>query len=81
MTMPGFVAEAALQANMGRYPGFPADASTEVGQAVTPQWSWLPGLGALKCAACCKGKAGYVACVARCLVDGKCCDSGQGNCS
>ena len=34
----------------------------------------------IKCAICCKKKSGFGACFIRCLVDGKCCDSGERNC-
>jgi hypothetical protein len=33
------------------------------------------------CAAKCGPKAGYVACLARCLLDGQACDGGINNCS
>ena len=35
----------------------------------------------LVCAAKCAPKAGYVACLARCLLDGQACDGGIDNCS
>ena len=34
----------------------------------------------LGCALCCSKKSGYAACVARCLLDGRCCDGGTNNC-
>lgn len=34
----------------------------------------------LACVACCSGKQGFVACMARCEDGGKCCDNGQTNC-
>lgn len=34
----------------------------------------------LACAICCSQKAGSALCYARCLDDGKCCDSGATNC-
>lgn len=34
----------------------------------------------LGCALCCSTKSGYVACLARCLLDGRCCDNGTNNC-
>ncbi len=34
-----------------------------------------------KCALCCYFKQGFGACLARCLVDGQCCDGGTTNCS
>lgn len=37
-------------------------------------------LRGVKCAAACKNKAGFLACVARCMIDGKCCDGGVDNC-
>ncbi|MFI3189665.1 hypothetical protein BCS42_03405 [Crenothrix sp. D3] len=37
-------------------------------------------LRAIQCAARCKNKAGYLACVARCLADGRVCDGGTDNC-
>lgn len=33
------------------------------------------------CALCCIRKSGYAACLARCLVDNQCCDSGVENCT
>jgi hypothetical protein len=45
-------------------------------------WIPIPGIGdGLKCAACCAGKAGFAACVARCLVTHQACDGGVDNCS
>ena len=42
----------------------------------------LPGIGTgVKCAACCRGKAGFLACVARCVATGQACDGGVDNCS
>ena len=35
----------------------------------------------IKCATACVRKAGYGACVARCLLDGQACDGGLDNCS
>jgi hypothetical protein len=35
----------------------------------------------IKCALCCSQKKGFVACMARCLYDGQCCDGGLRNCS
>lgn len=35
----------------------------------------------LLCAAKCASKAGYAACLARCLLDGQACDGGLSNCS
>lgn len=35
----------------------------------------------IACALCCYGKAGFGACMARCLVDGQCCDGGVSNCT
>lgn len=35
----------------------------------------------LLCAAKCAPKAGYAACLARCLLDGQACDGGISNCS
>jgi hypothetical protein len=29
---------------------------------------------------CCRKKAGFIPCLARCLLDGKCCDEGHKNC-
>ena len=40
--------------------------------------SWIQGA---ICAARCKNKAGFLACVARCMVDGKACDGGVNNCT
>jgi hypothetical protein len=34
----------------------------------------------LGCALCCSRKTGYAACLARCLVDGRCCNSGIDGC-
>jgi hypothetical protein len=34
-----------------------------------------------KCLACCKGKAGFLACVARCVATGEACDGGLDNCT
>jgi hypothetical protein len=33
------------------------------------------------CALCCSQKAGFAACMARCLLDGQCCDGGVRNCT
>lgn len=71
MTMPGFSAESALQPNRGQYATSSYRASGAPG-AVTPQ-SWLERA---RCAACCHGKRGYLACVGRCLLDGRCCHGG-----
>jgi hypothetical protein len=56
--------------------------------AVLSPQNILDGLGGIgdiikgvKCAACCKGKAGFVACVARCIATGQACDGGVDNCS
>ena len=39
------------------------------------------GVGYLTCHACCRRKAGYIACMYRCTQeDGKCCDGGLDNC-
>ena len=35
---------------------------------------------AIACAVKCKPKKGFLACMARCMVDGKACDTGQTNC-
>lgn len=35
----------------------------------------------LACIICCSRKAGFGACVARCLLDGQCCDGGISNCT
>lgn len=32
------------------------------------------------CALCCTRKSGFAACMARCLLDGMCCDGGTNNC-
>ncbi len=74
MTMPGFDAELALAPGRGEY-AVSTPRNIHPSGAVTPQW-----LGRLKCVICCEGKAGFGACLARCLADGKCCDSGQRNC-
>jgi len=42
---------------------------------ITPQADWF------KCAACCAGKAGFLACVARCMATGQACDGGLNNCT
>jgi hypothetical protein len=34
----------------------------------------------LGCALCCSRKTGYAACLARCLADGRCCNSGIDGC-
>lgn len=34
----------------------------------------------IACILCCSKKAGTIACIARCLIDGKCCDGGTTNC-
>jgi hypothetical protein len=34
-----------------------------------------------QCAACCAGKAGFLACVARCTATGQACDGGLNNCT
>lgn len=41
----------------------------------------VPQQDPLRCAACCMGRSGFGACVARCLVTGEACDSGTRNCS
>ncbi len=35
----------------------------------------------IKCLACCHGKAGFLACVARCVATGQACDGGLDNCT
>ena len=35
----------------------------------------------LRCSACCAGKAGFGACLARCMATGQACDGGVDNCS
>jgi hypothetical protein len=35
----------------------------------------------LRCAACCIGRAGFGACVARCIATGQACDGGLHNCT
>ena len=50
---------------------------------ITPQFNFpipLPIPGLDRCATECLPKAGYVACVARCKVDGCVCDGGVNNC-
>jgi hypothetical protein len=42
---------------------------------LTPQADWL------QCAACCAGKAGFAACVARCIATSQACDGGLNNCT
>lgn len=42
---------------------------------LTPQADWF------QCAACCAGKAGFLACVARCMATGQACDGGLDNCT
>jgi hypothetical protein len=32
------------------------------------------------CAVCCRKRAGFSACLTRCLADGKCCEKGNENC-
>ena len=55
--------------------------------SISPQgpFDFLPGIGgglrAAQCADCCSGKAGFVACVARCVATGQACDGGVDNCS
>jgi hypothetical protein len=34
-----------------------------------------------RCALCCSGKAGFAACVARCIATGDACDGGLHNCT
>jgi hypothetical protein len=41
----------------------------------------LQQVDALKCSACCAGKAGFGACLARCLATGQACDGGISNCT
>ncbi len=41
----------------------------------------IPGGRAVQCAACCAGKAGFAACVARCVATGQACDGGIDNCT
>lgn len=41
---------------------------------------WNPIPREIRCAIKCKNKGGYVACLARCLLDGKACDGGINNC-
>lgn len=41
----------------------------------------MPAADALTCAACCAGKAGFGACVARCMATGQACDGGLTNCT
>ncbi len=47
---------------------------TATGELV-PQGDWL------QCSACCAGKAGFGACVARCVATGQACDGGLTNCT
>lgn len=35
----------------------------------------------IRCAACCIGRSGFGACVARCIATGQACDSGLRNCT
>ena len=35
----------------------------------------------VRCAACCIGRSGFAACVARCLATGQACDGGLRNCT
>jgi hypothetical protein len=37
--------------------------------------------GWAQCAACCAGKSGFLACVARCMATGQACDGGLDNCT
>jgi hypothetical protein len=42
---------------------------------------WFPDPTKLKCIACCHHKAGFLACVARCVATGQACDGGVDNCT
>ena len=53
-----------------------------------PVYAFAADAGALsqqianwQCALCCAHKAGFGACLARCLLDGQACDGGTHNCS
>jgi hypothetical protein len=70
-----------------RHINHPIYAFNSPGVAVVLQgpFDWVPGVGQAlaiaRCTACCAGKAGTVACVARCLATGQACDGGLNNCS
>jgi hypothetical protein len=70
-----------------RHAGDPLYLSAEITSALRPQ-GLLDGIGGIggiikgaKCAACCQGKSGFLACVARCIATGQACDGGIDNCS
>jgi hypothetical protein len=54
----------------------PVYAHAEMG-GLAPQ-DWVRGI---RCAAACKNRAGFAACVARCVATGEVCDGGIDNCS
>jgi hypothetical protein len=61
---------------------FYASSSAADGLAAQGIFDLIPGIGdGVRCAACCAGKAGFAACVARCLVTHQACDGGVDNCS
>ncbi len=41
----------------------------------------IPQGDPIKCGLCCSGKAGFVACLARCIATGQACDGGLSNCT
>jgi hypothetical protein len=62
-----------------RFPDAPIDAFAVL-HGATPQQEELGG-NPINCAACCLGRSGFGACVARCIATGQACDSGLRNCS
>jgi hypothetical protein len=72
---------------VGRLVYQPVFAFESLNDSISPQgpFDFIPGIGGglrtAQCAACCSGKAGFVACVARCVATGQACDGGVDNCS
>jgi len=59
----------------------PIFAGAQSGSEIEAQFLGFLDPKNILCAAKCAPKAGYVACLARCLLDGQACDGGIDNCS
>lgn len=65
-----------------RQPARPSATESRATEArIDLQAGLVPQADALCCAALCSGKAGYAACLARCLLTGQACDGGVSNCT
>jgi hypothetical protein len=72
MNLPPYMPEAHRRPNESRLGWLPRD-------GLMPQ-DWFDPRN-IACASACAGKAGFAACLARCVIDGLACDGGIDNCT